>query len=173
VGRDESHLRCDRCEPSANALAIISPSPWPSSSSCLMLTASPVRLAYSPSHKYPNIRETRLEKVAEVAGPVGEREREAGGCRVLQQTALVWSRRNVRERERERENRPSLIADAEETSCSPACTAMAICQVSLSGYSVLSVTCRGTRQLAMCVCVCVCACVCVYGGKNRAGDAAR
>lgn len=34
-----SHLRCDRCEPSANALAIISPSPWPSSSSCLMLTA--------------------------------------------------------------------------------------------------------------------------------------
>lgn len=37
--RDASHLRCDRCEPSANALAIISPSPWPSSSSCLMLTA--------------------------------------------------------------------------------------------------------------------------------------
>lgn len=35
-----SHLRCDRCEQPANALAIISPSPWPSSSSWLMLTAS-------------------------------------------------------------------------------------------------------------------------------------
>jgi len=68
--------------------------------------------------------------------------------------------------ERERENRPSLIAGAEKASCSPPCTAAAICQISLSGYSVLSVTCRGTRQLAACVCV-------QLEEKNRAGDAAR